>query len=79
MTREEAILEARRMYKEGKFRRKIAAREPDELRFDWIILECGHRTSIAAWDEGTERNCQTCAEEWVRQSAGERKTGNTSE
>jgi len=59
------------MLQDGKFRRKITSREPEDLNYDRITLECGHHGYCSSFDEDQARNCRTCAEEWIRQPSGE--------
>lgn len=77
MTNEEAILEARRKFAAGDFRRAVVSITPETLDWDGMILECGHRS---AWCSKiridpappAHDNCRECAKEWIVQAA---KTG----
>lgn len=78
MTRVEAILEARRMYANGEFKRSVTGKpEPEHLWNDIVPLECGHKVP---WLQPYEHsgfpnsggrpvpesiNCSECALVWL--------------
>jgi hypothetical protein len=73
MTRQEAILEARRKQEAGEFNRAVVKREPADLNWDQLILECGHTTAWTAKIHFTpnppdKQICSECAKEWVEQN-----------
>ena len=72
MTREDAILEARRKLQAGDFQRAIVEIVPVDLDYDRFKLECGHtkawssRLSVRVDNNDPIRErCTTCAEEWI--------------
>jgi hypothetical protein len=75
MTREEAILDARRKLEAGEFQRAVVKIVPADVGYDRLTLECGHSK---AWMPGLVLNdkkalrerCVACAEEWITKSSG---------
>jgi hypothetical protein len=72
VTRVERIIEARRKLDAGEFNREVVAVEPDDLSYDLLTLECGHKTVIASSlrrtlnRKGSERvTCHKCANAWI--------------
>jgi hypothetical protein len=70
MTREEAILEARRKDKAGEFRRRIVKRTPKDINLNDLELECGHRSvewanRPAEYDNG----CLDCVNQWIAENS----------
>lgn len=77
MSKAEVIAEARRRTEEGFFDRQETAREPENLHFDRVTLECGHSlvetesTRRTREQLGMGIRCYRCAEAWVEgQTAG---------
>ena len=72
MTRNQAILMARKMDAAGDFNRRIVERAPDTLRQDIVKLDCGHQLRLSAtvvdlWQERETMACHKCSEEWLRE------------
>ena len=73
MTRAERVLEARRMKKDGEFDRAVVSSEPDDLSYNALHLECGHRAAWAAYFEiPLKTSCLKCAEAWIEAGDGEK-------
>jgi hypothetical protein len=70
MTREERILEARRMLDAGEFDRAVTANEPEDLLWNRLTLECGHWTQWCSkihFDKHPpdRERCHQCAKAWI--------------
>ena len=78
MTRDERIVEARRMIEAGEFDRKIVSSKPEDLDYDRITLECGHNTLAAPSFRALSRDvrkrqsrdpdcetCRDCVDAWI--------------
>lgn len=69
MTREEAILEGRRMLDRGEFKREIVQRKLIDLDFDLATLACGHTVKFFRTCEYTDFECSDCADQWIEAHA----------
>lgn len=69
MTHDEAVLEARKKFANGDFKRRILKRRPKNIVLDWTELECGH-TSFKSADMHDEFDsaCSECVEQWIKEN-----------
>ena len=66
MTKEEIILEARRLREQGYFDREIVGRTPESIRWDRIELSCGHTAMDAPnLPSKNKRLCAECVDHWI--------------
>ena len=62
----EVFLRARKLRKKRKFKRGIVKREPLDLDWDAVQLECGHKTKIFEQSNSEPRECSECLEAWLQ-------------
>ena len=60
------ILEARAKLAAGDFDHVVVERFPEELTWDRVILDCGHRSIIRPESVETKAYCLTCAENFMK-------------
>lgn len=77
MTRPKAILAARKLAKEKFFHRAITRREPEDLDWNKVTLECGHSTQEIEGIQCPANEhrdgrvaCDDCAKAWIKQQTG---------
>lgn len=82
MTKSEIITEARRRTEEGFFDRREVSREPEDLHWNRIMLECGHRrleSEMLHKLRGESADellfCDDCAKAWIEDQTGEAEDG----
>lgn len=68
--RSEAVIRARQLYGEGKFRRNVRKRLAYNLISDVLVLDCGHSTSTITGlgdqpKPDDTANCLDCYQAWV--------------
>jgi hypothetical protein len=68
MTKEEAILEARRKNKAGDFDHAITSRTPSDYFTDDVALDCGHSILVmpSTLRDDNKEHCGQCAREWIK-------------
>lgn len=75
----EAILNTRRVWEAGGFERKITARDPYDLSWDVLTLECGHESkslpgsgssSFSGPRQKTSLDCEKCRDDFFEKECG---------